>query len=297
MILNSLKLIEIFVQADDFLKIFAQTAQYRLLGHASWRSRMSRSEVMAILVYYHYAGFRCFKWYYQNVVQITLSSYFPESCSYEQFVKLMPKVGMELFVWLCFDHLAPPTEANYIDSKPLKVCHIKREKQHRVFKNLARKGKSSMGWFFGFKLHLIINQYGQLVRFQLTTGNVADNNHDLLRRLLQDIDQVVYGDKGYLTKISEELQKRGNHLITKLKKKMKPKKRTPKEAYYLKKRGLIESVFEQLVHQMDVEHSRHRSPKNFVCNLWSGLIAYALKPHKPHIAPFEQSKLDNIVLI
>lgn len=184
--------------------------------------------------------------------------------------------------------MAQPSEANYIDSKPLKVGHIKREKQHKTFKNIARKGKSSMGWFFGFKLHVIINQYGQLVRFQLTTGNVADNNHHLLRHILKAIDQTVYGDKGYLTKIIHELQEPGNQLITNLKKKMKAPKRTPKETYYLQKRGLIETVFDQLVHQMDIEHSRQRSPKNFVCYLWSGLIAYAFKPTKPQIKPFEQ---------
>jgi len=200
------------------------TLSHRLLGQATWRSKMSRSEVMTILVYYHYSSFRCLKWYYQNVIKITLNSYFPESCSYEQFIKQMPKVGIELFIWLCFDYLAAPTEANYIDSKPLKVCHIRREKQHKVLKKLARKGKSSIGWFFRFKLHLISNQYEQIVRFQLTMGNVVDNNHDLLRRLLQDIDQTIYGDKGYLTKIIDEVQERGNHLVTKLKKKMKPKK-------------------------------------------------------------------------
>ena len=193
--------------------------------------------------------------------------------------------------------MTQPSEANDIDSNPLKVCHIKREKQHQTFKNIARKGNSSMGWFFGFKLHVIINQYGQLVRFQLTTGNVAHNNHHLLQHRLKDIDQTVYGDKGYLTKIIHELQEPGSQLITKVKKKMKAPKRTPKETYYLQKRGLIETLFDHLVHQMDIEHSRHRSPKNFVCNLWSGLIAYTFKPNKPQIKPFEQCKLDDIVLI
>jgi len=297
MILHSLKLIEIFVKAADFLKIFDTTASKCLVGSSSWRSAMSRSEVMCILVYYHFSGFRCFKWYYQNVIKITLKSYFPDSCSYEQFVKLIPKLGLELFAWLCFEHLAPPTEANYIDSTALEVCHIKREKQHKVFRGIARKGKSSMGYFFGFKLHLIINQYGQFVRFQLTKGNVADNNADLLRHILQDIEQTIYGDRGYLTKIIDELKARGNCLISKVKNKMKAPERTPKESYYLQKRGLIETVFDQLVNQLNIEHSRHRSPKNFLSNLWSGLIAYAFKSTKPQIAPFEQVKLDDIVLI
>ncbi len=141
--------------------------------------------------------------------------------------------------------LSCPTEANDVDATKLVVCHNKRIKNHQVFKDFAQRGKSSIGWFYGFKLYAIINQYGQLV----APANVADNNAELPESLTKKITGFLFGDKGYLTKLKETFKERWLDLIPKLRDKIKPKiedKITPKQAYYLNHRGLIETVFDLL---------------------------------------------------
>ena len=100
------------------------------------------------------------------------------------------------------------------------MCHNRRKQKNKTFKNIARTGKTSSGCFFGFKLHAIINEKGQLVVFRITTGNVADNNGDLLQQLTQRLKGFFYGDKGYLTQLADKFKARGLEIITKYRKKM-----------------------------------------------------------------------------
>ena len=90
-----------------------------------------------------------------------------------------------------------------MDSTTLKVCRNQRIHNHKVFKGLAERGKSSMGWFYGFKLHLIINDKGEILAFQLTPGNVADVS--MVDMLSQEIIGKMFGDKGYIPNQNEDL--------------------------------------------------------------------------------------------
>lgn len=135
---------------------------------------LSDSEICTIWVCYHYSGYKCFEYYYKNKVLKELGEYFPRVPTYETFLQYIPKGA--LYLWLLYTCArSDRTGLYYIDSKRLQVCHLKRQHSNKVFKDLARKGKSSMGWFLGFKLHLVVNQVVQVVTFDLTTGNVADN--------------------------------------------------------------------------------------------------------------------------
>jgi len=290
-ILNTSKLIEIFVQVDDFMQEFEPFCQEKLLGHQTWRGQMSQSEMMAIVIFFHLSGIRCFSWYYKEIVLKWLRTYFPKAYTYEHFVARMPAIQLELYVFLHLHRMGQPTEANYIDSKPLEVCHVKREKQHKVFRGLAQKGRTSKGYFFGFKLHVLSNQKGELLRLALSSGNVADNNARILIFLLDYLTGKVYGDKGYLTRLKSYFETRGIKIISKVRKNMKKPTLTAQESYYLRKRGLIETIFDQLVHICQIEHSRHRSPKNFLVNLWSGLIAYTYLEKLPQIQEYSPKKL------
>jgi hypothetical protein len=177
---------------------------------------------------------------------------------------------------------AEKTGIYFIDSMLIKVCHIKREKQHRVFKGLAKKGKSSIGWFFGFKLHLVINDKGELIAFKLTAGNVDDRKPvpDLVKNLIGKL----FGDKGYISQqLSDRLFQKGLQLITKVKKNMKNKLVLLIDKLLLRKRALIESVNDQLKNVSQIEHTRHRSIWNFLANILAALVAYALQPKKPSI--------------
>ena len=286
-VLQATKLVEIFVNCDDFIKslndhqIERGYATQACLTQAS--ERMSTSEMMSIAIFYHHSGFKCFKYYYEQIILGPFKSYFPRAYSYTRFIQLMPRINFPLFVFLCASRLSSPSAGNYIDATKLVVCHNKRIFNHKVFKKLARRGKTSTGWFFGFKLHAVINQYGQLVIFNLTSGNVADNNPSLLRKITERLEGFLYGDAGYISSIVEELRERGVHLITKLRKNMKSIKRSAEQSHYLSHRGLIESVFNLLKNHCDIEHTRHRSIKNFLINLWSGLVAYSFMDELPQV--------------
>ena len=243
LILNTTKLVEIFVKCDDFmLDLESFFAKHSLPNPDVRKFKIERlmtiSEMMSITIFYHYSGFKCFKYYYNIVIKKLLKKYFPNSFSYSRFIQLMPELNLYLTVFMTAFRLATPTEANYIDSKKLVVCHNRRIKNNKVFKDLAKRGKSSTGWFFGFKLHLIINHLGQIVLFRISQGNLADNNHNLLKSIANNLQAFLFGDKGYISKIASELKEKGLHLITKLRKNMKPKNLIPKEKYYLKHRGI-----------------------------------------------------------
>ena len=280
-ILDTTKLTDIFIQCDDFCKILNAYQIENNLTMEKEETLMSESEMMSVVIFYHLSGMKCFKYYYQQCIQKHLSSYFPDTYSYNRFVHLMQKLNFPLFAFLSAHRLATTTQANYIDATKLVVCHNKRIFSHRVFNGIAKRGKSSTGWFFGLKLHAVINQFGQLVVFKVTSGNVADNNTALLERLTERLKGFLYGDAGYISSIANSLKIRGLNLITKLRENMKAKDLTPQQKYYLKHRGLIESVFHLMKDFCDIDHTRHRSPKNFFINLWAGLIAYSFLDSQP----------------
>jgi hypothetical protein len=177
----------------------------------------------------------------------------------------------------------PCSGISFIDSTSLSVCHPKRINQHKVFTQSATRGKTSMVWFFGFKLHLVINERGEIVHFVLTKGNVADNDERLLKGLRKTIWGKLFGDKGYITKLKKWLYENGIHLITKLRSNMKNMLIPLTDKLLLRKRAVIESVNDQLKNIFHVEHTRHRSQQNFLSNLFAGLVAYKLAPKKPSV--------------
>ena len=191
---------------------------------------------------------------------------------------------MHLAIFLKTCCLGKCTGISYIDSTPLRSCHIKREKQHKVFKGIAQKGQCSLGWFYGFKLHIIINDRGEILDFIITPGNVDDrkplNDMDLHNRIFGKL----YGDKGYISKdLFEKLFVDGVHLITKIKKNIKNSLMLLQDKIALRKRALIETVNDELKNICQIEHTRHRSFENFTTNLLSGLIAYSFFDKKPSI--------------
>jgi len=142
-----------------------------------------------------------------------------------------------------------------------------------------------MGWFFGFKLHLVINDRGEILSVCLTPGNVSDKDWSVMSRLTKNIFGKLFGDKSYLSsKLFDQLWERNIQLVTKLRKNMKNKLMTITDKILLRKRALIESVNDFLKNICDVEHSRHRSVNNFVVNTISALVAYSFLPKKPAIA-------------
>ena len=139
-----------------------------------------------------------------------------------------------------------------------------------------------MGWFFGFKLHMVINHQGEIIDLRFTSGNVDDRRPVI--SLGQNLFGKIFGDRGYISQNLEfVLESFGVKYITKPKKNMKKRTLSQIDAALLKKRSIIETVFGEIKSQTNIEHSRHRSLWNFYVNLLSSLIAYNLKPKKPQV--------------
>lgn len=288
--LSSHKVTEIFFIIDEFDKNFEKIVsdhslvQNTDLKQRNRKSTLSDSEVMTILILFHSGHYRDLKHYYINHVKKHMKDEFPQTVSYNRFVELQKKVVVKLAILLKMFCLGKCAGISYIDSTPIRVCHIKREKQHKVFKGFAQKGQCSLGWFYGFKLHLIINDKGEILDFIITPGNI-DNRKPLSdMNLHKRIFGKLFGDKGYISKdLFEQLFIDGVHLITKIKKNMKNSLMLLQDKIALRKRALIETVNDELKNICQVEHTRHRSFDNFVTNLLSGLIAYSFFDKKPSI--------------
>lgn len=281
------KLIELYVEVDDLYQSFVKYQKKKGLGNLRTPTRLTQltpSEICTILVGYHFSGYKCFEYYYRKCILKTYQNCFPDAPCYQSFIGYIPKCVDLIYLWLLYTTgQSKRTGLYFIDSKKLQVCHLRREKSNRVFKGIARKGKTSTGWFYGLKIHLIINNLGQIMSFALTSGNVADNNQELLKKMLSGLQGQCVGDKGYLTKLFDFFFESGLHLITKPKKNMK---KLPIENGYnllINKRAVIESVFDILATICDIEHTRHRQPTNAVVHILSALIAYQFMDKKPRV--------------
>lgn len=283
------KVTEIYFIIDEFFKEFDNIIRTHSLPDAKTKKRnrkftMSHSEVMTILVLFHSASFKNLKSFYVFYVQKHMQKEFPQTVSYNRFVELQPKVCVPLAIFVKMMCLGRCTGISFIDSTPIRSCHIKREKQHKTFKDIAQKGQCSLGWFYGFKLHLIINDRGEILDFILTPGNVDDREPLKCMDLHKRIFGKLFGDKGYIGKdLFEQLFVDGVHLITKLRKNMKNALMLLHDRIMLRKRALIESVNDELKNICHVEHTRHRSFDNFIINLLSALAAYSFFDKKPSI--------------
>ncbi len=279
-----MSLLELFVEVDDFYQEFERWAAPQQMSGAARRgprASLSASEIMTIVIHFHQAGYRDFKSFYQKHVCKHLLTEFPRLVSYGRFVELMPSVLLVLCAYLK-SRFGSCTGIAFVDSTPVAVCHNRRITRHKVFKDLAARGKSTMGWFYGFKLHLIVNDAGELLAVHLTPGNVDDRRP--LEGMSKDLLGKLFGDKGYLSQaLFETLFERGLELITSLRKNMKGQLMLLSDRLLLRKRFIIETITDQLKNISQIEHTRHRSPTNFAVNLLAGLISYTHQPKKPSL--------------
>jgi hypothetical protein len=300
---TNMELVTLFYLVDEFCKAFEPEWQRHLLASGEARrikpSSLSLSEVLTILIHFHQSNHKTFKGYYTDYVSVYLCADFPGLVSYSRFVELMSEATVPLHA-LLVQLLGVPTLANFIDSTKVVVCDNHRIPRNKVFRGIAARGKSSMGWFYGFKLHLVVNERGEITSFMLTPGNVADNNVRLGAKLCERLYGKLYGDRGYISRdLFETLWSQGTQLVTGIKKNMKNRLLLLWDKLMLRKRNLIETINDQLKNSNQIEHTRHRSPKNFLVNLLAGLIAYQLQPKKPrlHFTKTEQRLLTEPLLL
>lgn len=289
-----MSLLELFVSVDDFCQIFLPTWEAQQLEDGSRKrlrqGQLSVSEIMTILIYFHQSQYRTFKAYYIEHVSQHLYREFPNLVSYERFVARVPSVFGPLSAYLSslYGHCHG---ISFIDSTALSVCDNHRIHNHKVFAGLADRGKGSMGWFYGFKLHLVVNDRGELLACQITPASTDD------RKPVLDLCQRLFGkliaDRGYISQalFGQLLETFNLQLITKLRKNMKNRLMPWMDKLLLRKRAIIESVIDQLKNISQVEHTRHRSPINAFINIIAGLIAYCHQPKKPSLILFSAGLL------
>jgi Transposase DDE domain len=280
-----MEILALFCDIDDFCLQFEPAWHQQLVTEERRlplrTSRLCLSEVMTIVVSFHQSGYRTFKDYFLRYVTPHLAWAFPHLVSYTRFVELMQQSLVPLCTYLQ-TRKGHSQGVAFIDSTLLAVCHPKRAARHKVFAGLARWGRNSMGWCYGFKLHLLINDIGELLACRLTAANVDDRRP--VRVLVKDLTGKVFGDRGYISHaLFADLYAQGVHLITKLRKDMKNQLLPFMDKLLLRKRSLIETVNDQLKNISQIEHSRHRCVANFLVNLVAGLIAYTYQPKKPSL--------------
>lgn len=280
------KISDIFCLVDGFCKDFDKTTRPFILGKPSKRpATMSKSEVISICMLFHLSGFRCFKHFYMFYVQRHMQGEFPKTVPYNRFVELSQEVLMPMAIFLKTCCLGTCTGVSFVDSTPIRVCHNKRIKRNKVFKGVAEVGKPTMGWFYGFKLHIVINDKGEVLNFAITQANVDDREPLRNEGFLKAVFGKLFADKGHISeKLAKILFVGDVHLVTSIRNNMKNSLMTMNDKILLRKRSVIETVNDELKNICQVEHSRHRSFTNFIANLIAGLIAYSFLPKKPSIS-------------
>lgn len=275
----------IFCETRDFCREFEPKFNQQLLAAGQRKrikpSRMSRAEVMTILVLFHRSGFRDLKRFYTKVVCQYRERDFRHLLSYNRFVELQTD-ALVLLGALMQTRLGKCSGVSFVDSSKLPVCNNLRIKQNKVFEGVAKRGKTSTGWFYGFKIHLIVSDTGEILAWQMTLGNVDDRKP--VPNMTKQVWGKLFGDKGYISqKLSELLGANNVQLITKVKKNMENKFISFFDKLLLRKRAIIESVNDQLKNISQIEHTRHRSVWNFYTNVVAGLIAYTYQEKKPNL--------------
>jgi hypothetical protein len=278
---------ELFVYVDNFCNEYDHFIASHSLSATPQRKPtrtpcLTISEIMTIVLLFQQSPTKNFKYFYLSYLR-NYTSEFPNLPSYTRFVELQQRcLGhmYALLMILCF--LTEQTGINYIDATRIPVCHNKRIARHKVFEGLATRGKSTMGWFFGFKLHLVINEKGGLLNVQLTPGNVDDRKP--VRQMVKRLKGLLFGDKGYIDHVLfQDLYHDGLKLITGLKKNMDNKLMVLNEKILLRKRSIIETVNGVLKTDFQLVHTRHRSFINGFIHIFSTLIAYCFRSKKPSI--------------
>jgi hypothetical protein len=219
-----------------------------------------------------------------------MRGYFPKAVSYNRFIEVKKRVNMLLYLFVNLSCMGKISPNGYLDSTKLPVCDNHRIHSHKVFKDLASRGKTSTGWFYGLKLHILINTEGELMGFALSSGSVSDNNPDVVSQVCMHMQGGrLYGDAGYVSqRLFERLYAQGILLFTKIRKNMKNKLMAKSDKFFLKRRSLVETTIDLMKNILDLWHTRHRSIDNAFNNLLANLAAYTFMDHKPTIKGVKQ---------
>lgn len=274
----------IYTIVDDFCKTYEEWTSNKLLRDGKRRNRagkLSLSEALSIMIFYHFSEFKHFKIYYQQFV--LNGKWFKCAPCYDRFIQIIPSLFLPLVIMMHYLS-GKKTGIYYVDSTHFAVCKNIRIANHKTFDGLAARGHSSIDWFYGFKLHMIINDKSEIVAIKITQGNIDDRKAFESMAIKGELKGKCYADKGYLSKdLFTKLYKKGLTLITGIKRNMKNYLLPILDKIFLKKRFIIETIFGYIKEHFNLRPNKHRSPINFFASLLASLIAFQIKPTKPKI--------------
>lgn len=149
--------------------------------------------------------------------------------------------------------------------------------------SIATRGKSSMGWFFGCKLHLIMNQSGDIVSTALSNGHTADIK--MVEQLVEGLKAKLYADRGYISQeLRLKLKDQHIDLIIYHRKNIQSVQLSKEDEYHLKQRNKIETLFSLLKGTYNLVTSKARSVIGYFAGIYASLCAYQLcHQNKPTI--------------
>lgn len=293
------KVTEIFCIIDEFCKNLDVELQKNLRleapadgkRHRNRKCSLSDSEIMTILVCYHFGMFANFKHYYLFYIKSHIKDCFPDAVSYNRFVELMPRVFFQMMLFMRLFAFGRCTGITFVDSTMIPVCHNMRRKFNKVFKGLAKDGWGTMGYCHGFKLHLLCNDEGDVITFCLTGANVDDRDSRVWSVFTKVLYGKVFADRGYIKQeLFESLFSQGVHLVHMLKSNMRNRLMPMWDRIMLRKRFIIECINDLLKNKANIVHSRHRAVHNFIMNICAALTAYCFFDNKPDALPVHIEK-------
>ncbi|XVN40339.1 MAG: IS982 family transposase [Rickettsia endosymbiont of Argas persicus] len=284
-------IISLFYILDNFCKIYEEWEKQKLVPTDRKRQRLgelSLSELLTIVLYFYLSPCKDFKNYYLYHLSYKYRGYF-KLPSYSRIIQLWPRLILPFAIMLQLFR-GEETGIYFIDSTKLSICHTKRISNNKVFGNIAKIGMSSYGWFMGFKLHIVINNKGAIMAIKITKANNSDLS--AAEAITAGLQGKIFGDKGYISKdLFSKLYNRGLRLFTGIRKDMKNHLIEMEDKMQLRKRSLVESVFNVLKKSMDLEHSRHRSPTNFLVHILACVNAFNIKKSNILYSSFDINKL------
>jgi hypothetical protein len=267
----------IFSIVDDFCKTYEEWISHKLLNSGKQRNRAGK-----LTLSYHFSEFKHFKIYYQYF--ILNGKWFKNPPCYDRFIQIIPSLFLPIVIMMRYLS-GKKTGIYYVDSTHFAVCKNIRISNHKTFKNLAARGHSSIDWFYGFKLHMIINDKSEIVAIKITKGNMDDRKAFEEMAIKKELKGKCYGDRGYISRdLFTRLYNQGLMLITGIKRNMKNYLMPILDKMFLRKRFIIETIFGYIKEHFNVRPNKHRSPTNFFASLFAALIAFQIKPSKPSIS-------------
>ncbi|WP_051354068.1 IS982 family transposase [Rickettsia gravesii] len=280
----------LFCIIDNYCKIYEEWGESKLIPSSRKRKRLghlSLSELLTIVLYFYISPCKDFKNYYLYHLSYKYRGYFSLP-SYSRIIHLWSRLVLPLTIML---QLFTGEEIGiyFIDSSRLSICHAKRTNSNKVFSGIAKIGMSSYGWCMGFKLHIIVNNKGQIMAIKITKGNASDVS--AVDSITKRLCGKLFGDKAYISKeVSAKLFSRGLRLFTGIRKDMKNHLLDIEDKILLRRKSTIESVFNVLKNGMNLEHTRHRSPINFLVHILACLNAFKLNKSRKFVAVLADSQ-------